>query len=213
MRPCISFAIVGYHWSAPASAPGSSVERSSGAARRAASVAPALRGSTSARTPPSYAIGASSFLNGRVETTIYPHNPTRVRTHPEAEAALDVKTKKRNTNPKVCISKNCQAPPGNSREAETRESTKQRGEALKLQSKFDLRTFRKFENSSIENVRIRNHQIQILINFFSSPLCFMNTLDSLHRWGPHPGSNPRANRGAFGIKTPAFISVRPRRGR
>ena len=86
--------------------------------------------------------GASSFLNGRVETTIYPHNPTRVRIHPEAEAALGVKTKKRNTNPKVCISKNCQAPPGNSREAETRESTKQRGEALENTIKI------RFENIS-----------------------------------------------------------------
>ena len=94
LRPCISFAIVLYHCSAPASA---SFLLGSDAARKAGSAASATRGSTSARNTVELCYWMRvTFQIERLNKPLNRTTPMNKSTgHPESgRAALDVKAKK-----------------------------------------------------------------------------------------------------------------------
>ena len=94
LRPCISFAIVLYHCSAPASA---SFLLGSDAARKAGSAASATRGSTSARNTVELCYWMRvTFQIERLNKPLNRTTPMNKSTgHPESgHEALDVKAKK-----------------------------------------------------------------------------------------------------------------------
>ena len=113
LRPCISFAIVLYHWSVPAPAPLELLVQLRAPPEKRPLLCQRLEVRTSARS--------TAELRYRHELLHYEtvNGQPTIRTTPQRygrphkkRAALDVKAKKRNTNPKVCESKNCPAPPG-----------------------------------------------------------------------------------------------------
>ena len=93
LRPCISFAIVLYHGSAPASAP-----LSRGAAGKAGSAASALRDSISARNTAElrYQMRLTKIcMNGWKKQPLIHTTPNKSTGHPESDwLALGVKAKK-----------------------------------------------------------------------------------------------------------------------
>ena len=129
-----------------------------------------------------HAIGCSKLKRterrrtDRFCTTIYSYNPTRVRVAPWNEAALGVRTKKRNTSPKACESKICQCHEAAAREGRHQRGSKQRGARHKFSNekmykKIEQIHFEAEPKSSNPNDCTISNQILI---FDFSPLCFMN---------------------------------------
>ena len=113
LRPCISFAIVQYHCSAPAPEPDVL-----GSARIAGSAVPAQRDSISTRITaeqrhPVRGAGINGFKNHQF-VQLHKKRIGHPGTRTEADAFFE-KSKKRNANPKACESRICLMPPRSAR--------------------------------------------------------------------------------------------------
>ena len=167
LRPRMSFAIVLYHWSAPAPAPRPANIRKIGRRRKNGRCCVGVFARFNLYSEHRQATPLEhEFIREDDERTITdPYNPTRVRVAPWNEAAPGVKAKKRNANPKVCESKNLPVSLGRSHKAATREVTKQRGELFLV---FQIHKLRIQKQECFQTI------LNCIIFFFISPLCFMN---------------------------------------
>ena len=125
----MSFAIVLYHWSVPAPAPRPANVRKIGRRRKngRCCVGVFARFNLCSEHRRATPLEHAFLLQDDERTITDPYNPTRVRVAPWNEAALGVRTKKRNTSPKACESKICQCHEAAAQEGRHQRGSKQRG--------------------------------------------------------------------------------------